>query len=106
MIVARDRCAVGLIDPPEVLCVAIQSTQFVGDAATAAAAAAAAGGKKKQKAKGKKQKAKGKKQESMVAGAAPASMRLPTTTQEIIKVPVTNQGGPPAKAERHRLRAC
>lgn len=104
MIVARDRCAVGLIDPPEVLCVAIQSTQLAGDAA--AAAAAAIYGKKKQKPKGKKQKAKGKKQESMVAGAAPASMRLPTTTQEIIKVPVTNQGGPPAKAERHRLRAC
>ena len=98
MIVARDRCAVGLTDPPEVLCVAMQSTQLAGDAAAAAAAAAAAGGKRKQKAKGKKQK-------SMVAGAAPASMRLPTTTQEIIKVPVTNQGGPPAKAERHRLRA-
>ena len=144
MIVARDRCAVGLIDPPEVLCVTIQSTQslVLGQEAPEGAwktmcRATYANGKscnnrvhadagrcghcewtcglhknrRPEQLRGPDEMQSATLEQLATASswqhssAAPSKVLLPATTQEIVKVPVTKRGGPPAKAERHRLRA-
>ena len=94
MIVSRDRCAVGLIDPPDVLCVVVQSTQ-ADNQADSGRSKQQPGGKKKQPGRKKKQQGRKKKwsgeeadEEALFhqSDAAPGSIILSATERMLVPV--------------------